>query len=186
MTDDPLGRFAAAAAQADRVVAATRADQLGEPTPCAGWTVRDLINHMVTGNLLFTAIVTGEPRPDRTADHLGADHVAAFRDSVIRLSEAFAKHDVLSGTYATPMGEGPGALLVSMRFNEMVLHAWDVAKATGQSTDLDRDLATASLSSFEAATFLPRGEGKPFAEPKPAPPDATPADRLAAFMGRQV
>jgi uncharacterized protein (TIGR03086 family) len=186
MTDDPLARFEAAAAQADRVVAAVRPDQLGDPTPCTGWTVRDVINHLTTGNLLFAAIVSDGPRPDRSADHLGDDHLGAFRVSVTRLSEAFAKHDVLSGTYATPMGQGPGALLVSMRFNELMVHGWDIAKATGQSTDLDPELAEAALASFQAAPFLPRGEGKPFGEAKPAPPDATAADRLAAFLGREV
>jgi uncharacterized protein (TIGR03086 family) len=186
MTDDPLSRFEAAAAQAERVVAAVRVDQLADPTPCTAWTVRDVINHLTTGNLMFAAIVSDGPRPDRSADHLGDDHVAAFGDSVTRLSEAFAKHDVLANTYATPMGEGPGALLVSMRFNELMVHSWDVAKATGQSTDLDPELAEASLASFQAAPFLPRGEGKPFQESQPVPPDATAADRLAAFMGRRV
>jgi uncharacterized protein (TIGR03086 family) len=186
MTENPLADFDAAAAQADRVVAAVRPEQLGDPTPCDPWTVRDLINHMTTGNLLCAAIVSDSPPPDRTADHLGADHLAAFRASVSQLSKAFAEHDVLSGTYATPMGEGPGALLVSMRFNEMVAHSWDLARATGQSTDLDRELAAASLASFQAAAFLPRGEGRPFQEAKPLPPDATPADRLAAFLGRAV
>jgi uncharacterized protein (TIGR03086 family) len=73
-----------------------------------------------------------------------------------------------------------------MRFNEMVVHSWDLAKATGQSTDLDPELAAASLASFRAVAFLPRGEGKMFQEAKPVPPDATPADRLAAFLGREV
>jgi uncharacterized protein (TIGR03086 family) len=185
-TDDPLAQFHAAAAQAQRVVATVRPDQLGDPTPCTGWTVRDVINHLTTGNLLFTAIVTDGPKPDRSRDHLGDDHVTAFRDSVTDLSEAFAKHDVLSGTYATPFGTGPGALLVHMRRNELVQHAWDIARATGQSTDLAPDLAAAALASFQAAPFMPRGEGKPFGETRQPPPDATAADRLAAFLGREV
>jgi uncharacterized protein (TIGR03086 family) len=183
---DVIARFAAAAAQADRVVAAVRPDQLGDPTPCPPWTVRDLINHIVTGNLFIASIVAGEAPPDRTADHLGADPLAAYRASVRRLHEVFADHDVLSGTYRTPVGEGPGSLLVSMRFNELVVHAWDVAKASGQSTDLDRELAEESLAHLKASPHLPRGEGKPFGEEKPAPPDAVPADRLAAFMGREI
>jgi uncharacterized protein (TIGR03086 family) len=186
MTHDPLTLFNGAAAQAVRLVEAVRPDQLGGPTPCPQWTVRDLVNHMVTGNLLIAAIVAGEPHPDRTVDHLGDDHVAAFRDSVTRLSETFAEHDVLAGTYPSPMGEGPGSLLVHMRVNELVVHGWDLAKATGQSTALDPELAEASLASFRAATFLPRGEGKPFGVERPAPPDAHSADRLAAYLGRGV
>jgi uncharacterized protein (TIGR03086 family) len=186
VTDDPIPRFTAAAAEADRVIAAVRPDQLDDPTPCPPWTVRELVNHIVTGNLFIASIVAGEPPPDRSADHLGADPVAAYRASVDRLHRVFAEHDVLSGTYRTPVGEGPGALLVNMRFNELVVHAWDVAKATGQSTDLDRELVEASLAHLKASPHLPRGEGTPFAEAKPVPPDAVPADRLAAFMGREV
>jgi uncharacterized protein (TIGR03086 family) len=186
MTQDPIALFDAAAAQADRVVAAVRPDQLGHPTPCTDWRVRDVINHLVTGNLLFTAIVAGTERPDRSRDHLGDDPLAAFRASVSQLSEAFAKYDVLSGTYATPVGEGPGALLVQMRLSELVVHGWDIAKATGQPTDLDPELVAAARRGYEHAPVLPRGDGKPFRDARPEPTDATDADRLAAFLGRQV
>ncbi len=186
MTHDPIALFDAPAAQADRVVAAVRDDQLADPTPCTDWRVRDVINHVVTGNLLFAAIVAGTPRPDRSRDHLGDDPLAAFRDSVAQLSEAFAKHDVLSGTYATPVGEGPGALLVHLRFNELMAHSWDIAKATGQSTDFDPELVAQSQAIFAAVPVLPRGDGKPFRDAQPVPPGATDADRLAAFLGRQV
>jgi uncharacterized protein (TIGR03086 family) len=185
-TANPIALYEAAAAQADRVVAAVHEDQLEDPTPCTDWRVRDVINHLVTGNLLFAAIVADAPRPDRGADHLGDDPLAAFRDSVTRLSEAFAKHDVLAGTYATPIGEGPGALLVQMRLSELVVHGWDIAKATGQSTDFDPDAVAAARSGYEHAPVLPRGEGKPFREEKAAPAWATDADRLAAFLGREV
>src|SRR5947209_903838 len=121
MAQNPIALYEAAAAQADRVVAAVRAEQLDEPSPCSDWRVRDVINHLVTGNLLFAAIVADTPRPDRSRDHLGDDPLAAFRASVSQLSDAFAKHDVLSGTYTTPIGEGPGALLVQLRLSELVV-----------------------------------------------------------------
>ncbi len=186
MTQDPIALFEAAAAQTDRVVAAVRPDQLADPTPCADWRVRDVINHLVTGNLLFAATVAGTERPDRSRDHLGDDPLGAFRASVSQLSEAFAKHDVLSGTYATPVGEGPGAQLVQMRLAELIVHGWDIAKATGQSTDFDPALVAVARRGYEHAPVLPRGEGKPFREAKPEPAGATDADRLAAFLGRQL
>lgn len=181
-----LERFDAAAAQATRLVEAIRPDQLGDPTPCPQWTVRDLVNHIVTGNLLIASIVAGGPAPDRSSDHLGDDHVAAFRDSVALLAKTFASHNVLAGSYPSPFGKGPGSLLVHMRVNELVQHGWDLAKATGQSTELDPELAEASLASFRAATVLPRGEATPFGVERSAPPDAHPADRLAAYLGREV
>jgi uncharacterized protein (TIGR03086 family) len=185
MTVDPISRYQEAAAQADRVIAAITPDQLGNPTPCADWDVRVLLNHVVTGNLRFVSLVAGGPAPDPHQDHLGDDHLAAFRDSVVKISTAFTRHDVLNGRYQTPLGEGPGAQLVTMRFCELTVHAWDLARATGQPTYLDPDLATAALAVFEAALAGSR-DGSPFAAARPVPADAGAADRLAAFTGREV
>src|SRR5262245_23329444 len=125
MTDDPIGLYTAAADQAGRVVDGIGPDRLGDPTPCPDRDARALLNHVVTGNLLFAAMVAGTERPDRSADHLGDDHRRAYHDSVDTLSAAFTEHDVLNGVFPTPFGEGPGAQLVMMRFNELVVHGWD-------------------------------------------------------------
>lgn len=188
MSDDPITVFQRAAALSDATVSAVRPDQLGLPTPCTEWTVRQLINHMVTGNLFFISLATGTPPPDRTAEHAGDDHVASFRDSLARLSAAFSESGFLGKPVLTPDGEGNGGVLVEMRVNEFVIHSWDLAKATGQSTDLDRELAERVLAAMRASSLLAqvRGEGGPVGEPQSAPAGATPADQLAAFMGRTV
>ena len=188
MSDDPIALFRRAAALADATVSAVRHDQLGHSTPCTEWTVRQLINHMLTGNLFFVSLATGAPPPDLTADHVGDDHVASFRDSLARLSTAFGEPGFLGKRVPTPDGEGTGAVLADMRFNEFVIHSWDLAKATGQSTDLDRELAERVLASMRGSTLLARvrGEGGPVGQQQPAPAGANPADQLAAFMGRTV
>ena len=188
MSDDPIALFQRAAALANATVSAVRPDQLGLPTPCTEWTVRELINHMLTGNLFFVSLATGAPAPDRTADHVGDDHVASFRDSLAQLSAAFTEPGFLGKPVPTPDGEATGAVLAEMRFNEFVIHSWDLAKATGQSTDLDHELAERVLASMRISPLLARARGKggPIGEQQPAPADATPADRLAAFMGRPV
>jgi uncharacterized protein (TIGR03086 family) len=188
MRDDPIALFQRAAAIADATVSGARPGQLGHPTPCTLWTVRQLINHMLTGNLFFVSLATGAPPPDRTADHVGDDHVASFRDSLARLSAAFSEPGFLSKHVPTPDGEGTGAVLADMRCNEFMIHSWDLAKATGQSTDLDRELAERVLASMRASALLARvrGEGGPVGEQRPAPANANPADQLAAFMGRIV
>ncbi len=184
MTENPLAQFDRAAAVAEEVIAAVKPDQFDHPTPCTTWTVRQVINHIVTGNLFFASIVSGGPRPDRSRDHLGDDPVGAFREAVRHLRAAFAGEGVLARTYDTPIGPGPGPLLVRMRVNEMFVHAWDVAKATGQSTDLDPQLAEHCLAGFRAVPFIPRGEGTAFGVEQEPPAGATAADRLAAFVGR--
>jgi uncharacterized protein (TIGR03086 family) len=188
MPDDPIALFQRAAAVADATVSAVRPSQFGHPTPCTEWTVRQLINHVLTGNLIFVSFATGAPPPDRTVDYIGDDHVASFRDSLARLSVAFSEPGFLRKLVPTPDGEGTGAVLAEMRCNEFVIHSWDLAKATGQSTDLDHDLAERVLAAMRASSLLARvrGEGGPVGEQRSAPADANPADQLAAFMGRTV
>jgi uncharacterized protein (TIGR03086 family) len=185
MTENPFARFDRAAAVADGVIAAVKPDQLGDPTPCSEWSVRQLINHMVTGNLVFVSMTTGGPTPDRSQDHLGDDPLGAFRSTVRDLRAAFSAEGVLDRTYPTPFGENPGIVLVTMRTLEMSVHSWDIAKAVGQSTDLDPELAEWGLRSLQHAMPADRA-GSPFDTEQPAPADATAADRLAAFAGRAV
>jgi uncharacterized protein (TIGR03086 family) len=169
---------------AEKAIAAVRPDQLDDPTPCTQWSVRQLINHLVTGNLTFVSMVAGTPPPDRSKDHLGEDPTGAFRETVGRLRTAFAADGALDRTYPTPFGPGPGTRIVTMRVIEMMTHSWDLAKATGQPTDLDPELAEYSLASFRAAGPIPRGGSSPFAAEQPLPAGASAADRLAAFLGR--
>ena len=188
MSDDLLARFQRAAALVDATVSTVRPDQFDGPTPCTEWTVRQLLNHIVTGNLIFVSLATGEPGPDRSVDHLGDDHVASLRASLDALGRAFGEPDFPDREVATPFGPGTGAVLIEMRLNEFVVHSWDVARATGQSTELDPDLAEMSLASLQRSALLARarGEGGPFGVEQPAPDGAGAADRLAAYLGRRV
>ena len=83
--------------------------------------------------------------------------------------------------------ELPGQFFIGMRTSDVRTHAWDLAAATGQSTDLDPELAVeqlAAVRAFVGPQFL--GQDKPFGEEQPCPDGRAPADRLAAFLGRKV
>jgi uncharacterized protein (TIGR03086 family) len=181
----PLDRYDRAAATATAVVGTVRADQYDDPTPCTEWTVRQLLNHLIGGNKSFVARVTDGAAVDRGADHVGPDHIASFEASVAELRAAFAADGVLDRVFPGPLGDAPGRALVNMRVNEFMVHAWDLARATGQSTDLDPELAAESLADFERLQDSGRG-GAMFAPRQAYPPDATVADRLAATAGRSL
>ncbi|MDP9370240.1 MAG: hypothetical protein M3Q03_18535 [Chloroflexota bacterium] len=71
--------------------------------------------------------------------------------------------------------------------NELLIHGWDLARATGQRTDLAPDLAERSLGSWRAwFGDRPRGASGLFDPEQPVPEGAGAADRLAAFLGRRV
>jgi uncharacterized protein (TIGR03086 family) len=182
---DPLARFDRSAAAATAVIANIKSDQFDLPTPCSDWNVRQLLNHLVGGTRLFISLSTGGPPVDRTADFLGDDPAQAFRDSVAGLRATFTGEGALERPVQTPFGERPARTLLEMRMVEMMIHGWDAARATGQSTDLDPALAQECIESLERLQASGRGGGM-FHEPQQAPPGATTADRLAAMAGRRV
>ncbi len=169
-------------AEVERLVAAVDPARFGDPTPCAGWDVRALLEHLVWENLLWTSLADGAPRGDFTADHLGDDHVAAFQTAAAATLTAFRRPGMLRQRY----GDAPGWRLVEQVVIEMLVHGWDLATATGRPTDLAPDVAAAVLPSVRAIYGdLPRTAAGSFAPEQPAPVGATAADRLAAYLGRR-
>ena len=184
MTTELLNR---AFTSAQSVLANVDPSQLDAPTPCHSWTVRDLINHMVAAPRVgVSALTTGEAQPDN-ADYTSGDFVAAYNDTAKAAKEAFAAPGTAERMVKLPFAEVPGAFLMTMVTTDQFTHAWDLARATGQSTDLDPELASTLL----AGAAIPdqfRGEdgAAPFGQIREAPAGASPADLLAAHLGRVV
>jgi len=118
---------------------------------------------------------------------LGDDPAATFRAAADKAVAAFrADPSVLGRTITLPFGAMPGGMVVGLFTAGSFTHAWDLAKATGQSTDLDPELAETILGAVK--TFVTADLRKPgyFDEEKTAPADATAADRVAAYLGRDA
>ncbi|MER0479099.1 TIGR03086 family metal-binding protein [Streptomyces sp. Edi2] len=165
------------------LVAAVRPEDLDLPTPCAGWRVRQLLDHMVWENLMAASIAEDAPRTDHAAGHLGDDHRAAFEDSARAALAAFSGSGMLRRTYGPY--DAPGAMLVQQVVVELLAHGWDLARATGAPTGLAPAVAEETLAAARRIYgAAPRTEGSSFAPERPAPPGAHATDRLAAFLGR--
>ena len=63
------------------------------------------------------------------------------------------------------------------------MHSWDLARATGQSVDLDEDFAAALLGGMRRMEDVLRTSGQ-YGPPVPVPDDAPVVDRLMGFIGR--
>ncbi|HVM52010.1 MAG TPA: TIGR03086 family metal-binding protein [Acidimicrobiales bacterium] len=168
-------------------------DQFDLPTPCASWDVRALINHVVEGANWFGLCVEAgaAPEEDPTAgvDYAGGDLLGSFDAGAARSLAAFAAPGALDKAIDLPFGTMPGGAFLGIATDDVFAHGWDLAKATGQPTDLDPELAASLLAQMEA--FLPpeiRGADgvAPFGPATDAPEGASAADRLAAFLGRTV
>jgi uncharacterized protein (TIGR03086 family) len=190
--EPPAGQLARAL-EATGDVAGVRDDQWGAPTPCTGWTVRDLVNHFVGGNRMFAGILRGEPLLPpaqasqlRSADHLKSDPVAAYQEAGRMLQDAFAQPGVLERMFPSPVGTVPGMPLLHLRITELLVHGWDLAHATAQLARLPEDLAEQELHFTRGKLGdIPAGR-HPFDPPQPVSDGAPAIDKLAACLGRRV
>lgn len=167
------------------IVDAIGDEQWSARTCCSEWGVRELLNHLVGGHLLFTAVLTNQAPPDEKADHLRDDPAGAHHDASVKLRAAFAQPGAMSKTVTVPFGTVPAAIALHLRTTETLVHAWDLAQATGQPVDgLPADVAEEEIAfCHRTLDAIPPGQN-PFAPPQPVADDASAIDRLAAFLGR--
>jgi len=170
------------------VLANVTPDQYDQATPCDSWNVRALVNHVVGGTHFYVAALTGSPwSPD--TDYTAGDLVRAYDDGSSAAIAAFGAPGAMEQMVELPFATLPGAVFVGIASTDQFTHAWDLARATGQNTDLAPGFAQQLLEN--ARTTLPdevRGaEGVAlFGAQQDAGADTSKADQLAAFLGRRV
>jgi uncharacterized protein (TIGR03086 family) len=187
MTTGPVGQLSAALAATERLIAGVHDDHWADSTPCPDWSVRDLVGHLVGGNNLFARIMRGQPHAARQ-DTLppGVDPLTAYRDSAAALLDAFGQPSALKKIVTVPFGTVPGVAALHLRITEVLVHGWDLARATRQAATFPEDLAEQELAfSRGKLADIPPGR-KPFAPSQPVADDATAIDKLAACLGRDV
>ena len=188
-TTDPRKIHQRGVAQTESIVAAVQPGQLGLPTPCDQYDVRALLSHIVGG--LNRVAIVGEGG-DALAIPARADGVpddgwlAAYQAAAARSRAAWADDAKLDALVEVPWGKVPGRIAVSGYVQEILTHGWDLARATGQPTELDPELASWVLA--VAQRILPpepRGGEVPFGPVVQVPPGAGVYAQLAAWLGRQ-
>jgi uncharacterized protein (TIGR03086 family) len=187
---DRITQFARAQAVAKHIIGSVTDEQLALPTPCSEWDVRDILNHVLDGDLLVIAWLKGEtPSWGRNPDHLGGDpHPQAV--VLDRLAECY---DLVAGQagdleriVTTRMAPMSVDALAERRIGDLVAHLWDLAVATSHPVDYDPELVETVVPYYRAKLDGKPREGAPVAEPQPVPEGATAADRLAAYLGRSA
>ena len=176
------------------VLANVQPDQYDASTPCASWDVRRLLAHIIGGSQWFAESVRSGVAPDMGAgeddDYTTGDVLAAFDEASQAAVDAFAEPGAQEKIVKLPFGDLPASIFMAIATNDVFTHSWDLARATGQSTDLDPELAeqlNAGARMMIGDDFRgPEGSGAFFGPEQPAPEGASPADAHAAFMGRKV
>jgi uncharacterized protein (TIGR03086 family) len=177
---DPLRALADAASVAQQAVDGVADDRWSSPSTCDGWSVEDVVRHLVEGNerLAATLGATTEPADGGWSGRL--------RSSAAAVADRLGEPGALERPVTVPAGTMPGAAVVGLRTVEHLVHGWDVATSTGRRLDVPDDLvAHADRVTRQLLERLPPGR-TPFQPPTTPPDDATPLDRLAALLGRRV
>lgn len=177
------------------LVSGIKPADLGRPTPCAGWTLADLLAHMTSQHHGFAAAAAGDgadPRHWADADVKPDERVAGYLRAAGTVQAAFAAPGVLdrkfivhpiSATTPFPAGQAIGFHLV-----DYVAHGWDVARSLGQPCELPHDVLDVAL---RVASAVPDGAARlaPGAAFAPRVPgyehDQKTLDRIVALLGRR-
>ncbi|MCP9985752.1 TIGR03086 family metal-binding protein [Streptomyces sudanensis] len=190
MSGSPLlARHAEALALFSSRVHAIGGDRWDAPTPCAEWSVRDLVGHLTAEQAWVPALVregrtVAEVGDRYDGDVLGDDPVAAWDRAAAEARAAFGEEGALDRTVHLSYGDTRARAYCSQMTADAVVHAWDLSRAVGADERLPP-----ALVDFALAEFAPYADSLPatglFAAPVPAAPGADAQTRLLNMLGRR-
>lgn len=165
-------------------------------TPCAGWTLADLLAHMTAQHHGFAAAARGRGAdlgawsPEPLRDAIGTDPAGTYAAAANDVVEAFAADGTADAPFALPeFGPTvtvPGATAMGFHFVDYVVHGWDVAATLGMPFTLPAPVIAAALP---VAMAVPDGEFRD-ADNSPFARATKPADthdglaRILRHLGR--
>jgi uncharacterized protein (TIGR03086 family) len=162
-------------------------DQLDRPTPCPDSSLGDLVDHVGTLTIAFTAKAGDDgsrsgppPKPD------AANLEAGWRERIARdlrsLAEAWQVPAAWEGMTSAGGIELPAEVAGLIALDELVVHGWDIAVSIGAPYDPSPSEIEAAMS-FVTSFDAPR-DGNLFGPVVPVPEGAAPLDRLLGLTGR--
>lgn len=202
--DDPRATFARAVALGATVIDRVQPGQLGLPTPCPEMDVRRLLGHLVMVLQRVAAAGRGQDPSTWPGEVTGlADDAwaAAWTEAAHEVRGAWTEDATLARDTVLPWATVTGEGALRIYTNEVTVHTWDLARATGQEPEWDEAVLEVSLATMqealpaagraegyeEAKAALPPGVpwADPFAPAVEVPEDAPLVDRLVAWNGRR-
>jgi uncharacterized protein (TIGR03086 family) len=190
----PTTDLGPAAANVAGVLAGITDEQLTAPTPCPRYTVADLLDHVAGLSAAFTAAATKTPMaaagPDAPlgdAAHLDPAWRETIPAALDELAGAWREDTAWEGMTSAGPIEMPGEIAGLVALDELVVHGWDLARATDQPYSVDD--ATLQLIHGLVADFAPdddvENDGTLAFGPKVRIPDDAPLlDHVVALTGR--
>lgn len=154
-----------------------------KPSPCAGWSARDVLRHLIETQREF---LTGHGIDPGSAPDIDGDPAGAWRDHAKRVLEVLSDDAVPALAYDGHFGPTTvGATLEQFYIWDMLVHRWDIARSVGSDaglSDAELDRIERGADSFGDALYLD-GVCRPGVE---APADADREARVLARLGRRA
>ena len=182
---DNSEKYRRAVADLSAVVNAVPADKWSASSPCAGWTARHVVGHVIGGFHRVSAIETGTSfEPDDPVIAVGDDPPTAYVEARDRALGVLTE-DNLAKNVQSPMGQIPLDQQVGMFSTpDVLIHTWDLAKAVGVDVNLDAVLVQETYDALLPMDEMIRMAG--VFGPKVEPPaGADLQTTLMCFTGRQ-
>ena len=180
--------LAPTAAVVTRVISAVRDDQLSDPTPCAGTSVAAMLDHFVGLTVAFRLGAEKQPQdggPRADADQLPADWRDRLPRQLDALVAAWRQPAAWEGIAEVGGAKMPAAAMGVIALNEVLVHGWDLAAATGQRYDVDPAAAQRCLQfARELAAGAPEVRNGMYGPEVPVADDAGTFDGLLGATGR--
>ncbi|MBB3674318.1 TIGR03086 family metal-binding protein [Modestobacter versicolor] len=179
--------LAPAVAEAARTVAGVRDDQLTAPTPCAGMPVAALLDHLhgAAVGLRLAALKQPTGAPEPSAESLPADWRTRIPPELDELAHAWRDPAAWEGSAEAGGVPLPARWAGLVTLNEVLVHGWDLAVATGQPYRPDPAAAQTCLDyAHEFAAAVPEARDTIYGPVVPVPDDAPVFDRLLGATGR--
>ncbi|MEV0152483.1 TIGR03086 family metal-binding protein [Micromonospora sp. NPDC050686] len=162
-------------------------DQWSDPTPCPGWDVRTLVNHVVSEDRWSVALLAGrtvDEVGDRYAgDVLGADPVGTAREAASQAEVAATNPGVSGGVVHLSAGDTPVDEYLHQLVAEHLVHGWDLAVAIGADPALDAG-AVRECARWFAGRAEQYRQGELTRPGRATATEADEQDRLIAAFGR--
>jgi uncharacterized protein (TIGR03086 family) len=178
-----------AARELARLVSTIRDDQLGDPTPCEAYSLGDLLDHVRGFTENFTANARKQPLPadvGRTPDggRLPSSWRTALPARLQGLAVAWQDEAAWQGRVSAGGIEMSAAHNALVAVEELVVHGWDVSRASGQHFAVD-DASLGGVEHFFTVfgERIAAGLG-PYGPAVAVPADASRLDRLLGATGR--
>lgn len=173
------------------LVAAVRDEQLTAPTPCADTSLGALLDHVDGLSRGFALAATKTPPeggsrpPSADASRLAPDWRTRIPRHLEELASAWRDPDAWTGMTQAGGIDLPGEVAGLVALDEVIVHSWDVAVASGQQFSADPALVEAAYGFVRSAVeAFPEGREGLFGPPVPVPDDAPLLARLIGLTGR--